>query len=111
MSQNNLHSNSDQIKLENVVMNENFSKLEAPIQNQILSNVSENDKYRNGIFSKIFGNDKSIISVYVNAIVIILLIIVGSISHFHFKDTTLWENVAPIITLSLGYMFGKNNAN
>lgn len=94
--------------LANIVTNESFSKLDTEVQVKVIENVRENERIANGLLSSIFGTNKDLVPIYVTFCIIIMLIIGCFISHFCFQYTELWDVILPIITLTIGYYFGKH---
>ncbi len=92
----------------------NFNNLTEEQQKMILSSygVSNGEK---GVFDKMFGNNSDRIPTYITFILCMTLIVIATvfslISYFTGKsiDLGLWGTIIPVITLALGYMFGKNN--
>lgn len=75
--------------------------------------VSNNNK--TGLLGKILGNYTENISLYIAFIVLILLILIGLIYIFiplgYKQDSNIefWQLIGPIITGTLGYIFGSNH--
>lgn len=81
------------------VISENFGELSKDNQKLVITQLG--DEQSKGVLDKIFGNKK--VEVYVSWIMCIFLLFIGLF------NTGLWDKIFPIITLTLGYIFGKNN--
>ena len=55
-----------------------------------------------GMLGKIFGTNKTNISIYIAFILCIILITVG----FFIKDKDIWDKIFTIVAAVLGYIFG-----
>ena len=78
------------------------------------AHVQEQEKIRIGLIGRLFGTGENA-SKNITAIICILLIVGGAVVSLYayaWKDDkelvkSVWGTIAPIITLSLGYLFGK----
>jgi hypothetical protein len=109
MSGNNSLNNSDMLIALNTP---NFNSLSNKHKGIILNTYSGSKK---GVLDKMFGDNTERIPIYITFILCMALIIIATIfsvmSYFTGKsiDIGLWGSIIPVITLALGYMFGKNN--
>lgn len=91
------------------IITSNFSKLSEEQKSTLLNQMSE--EKRKGILDKFFG-DKCV-QTYIAFLLCLLLLIIGVlINIIEYKQSKaitfeIWNTFCPIITLSLGYMFGK----
>lgn len=102
--------NTDEIL---TIINEpSFSGLPKEHKKIILSSIGSNHK--KGALDKMFGDNSERIPTYITFIMCMALIIIATIfsliSYFTGQsvDLGLWSSIIPVITLALGYMFGKN---
>lgn len=94
--------------LVNIVTDESFSRLDTEVQVKVIENVKENEKIANGLLSNVFGTDKDLVPIYTTFFINTMLIIGCFISHFFFQYTELWDVILPIVSLTIGYYFGKH---
>ena len=96
-------------RMEDIIYS-NFNELNKESQKLLVTSYTD-DKSR-GWFDKIFGTKK--VTTYISLVICLCLFLVGIIimlveSFVGIKlDYTIWEKIFPIITLALGYIFGKN---
>ena len=104
-------------------MNNNQNSLNLDIGNEemAISKIMEKDyqKQKNesigGKLSKLLGSNTNNISLYISFTLCFLLIIVGIIYFWIPKNEReknileFWNLIIPIITATLGYIFGRNN--
>lgn len=106
---NNLQLTDGQ-SLSNVVAS-NFSKLSEEQKNNVL--LQYNEEQRRGKLDKFFG-DKCV-QTYIAFIICLILLVIGLLNNIieYLINKTIsyeiWNIFGPIITLSLGYMFGKKS--
>lgn len=80
------------------------------------NNDAEREKRKAGKLGEFFGSDTKNASIHVALVICVVLIILCVIDLIHsfFRDGTLtsevWELIFPVITLSLGYIFGKGES-
>ena len=88
----------------------NFNELNK--ENQKLLIKSYTDDKSKGWFDKIFEKKK--VTTYISLVICICLLLVGIIITCvelyvgNKLNYTIWEKIFPVITLALGYIFGKN---
>lgn len=66
-----------------------------------------------GILGKFFGTSDNV-STYIAGVVVIAVVITGLIASFFPGGTTAvetWKIITPIVTMILGFLFGKQNSN
>lgn len=108
MATNNTSINKEN-KMEEVICS-NFDKLNTESKKILVTSYTE-DKNK-GWFDKIFGAKK--VTIYISFVICVCLLLVGIIIMLIESFTgikinyTIWEKIFPIITLALGYIFGKN---
>lgn len=97
-----------------VILNDNFAQLPDEIQQKVIDQVSKRD---GGFMGKFFGNKKENASMNIAVTICILLLLLCGIdiihsicanTEFHME---LISTVIPVISLSLGFIFGKGNGN
>lgn len=100
---------------------DNFIKLDPELQNKIVESIKENsekeNKRKNGKVAEIFGSNTQNISLYITALICIILLLIGLIYLFispdkkNSENIEFWNLIIPVISLSLGYIFGKSKNN
>lgn len=89
---------------------DSFSKLDINMQSKIIDIASS--KSTEGILDKFFGTDRKRNATYVSMIIILVLILYGSVVSFNLPSdysNEIWKMIIPIITLSIGYVFGNDD--
>ena len=105
--------NTDQISYNGVISSEGFSKLSEENQRIFLEGLANSMGKEGGFFGKFFGTKKENASMNIAFVICLLLIILCAIDIIHavLNDasayTELTKNVLPVISLSLGFIFGK----
>lgn len=91
----------------------NFDSLSKANKRMLLNSYSNmNGK---GTLDKMFGSNTERVPIYIAFILCMSLIIIATIfslvSHItgRIVDLGLWSSIIPVVTLALGYVFGKNN--
>lgn len=101
--------------LSQVVGQESFSKLNPSIQAQVVQEASKQKDKDGGWMGKFLGNHPTNVSMHIGFLIPVLLIILIMIDTIHSYrigqaiSLELVKTVLPVITLSLGYIFGKNS--
>ena len=98
-----------------IISSEKFLSLESDIQNKIIDTVHNDKEKDGGVMGKFLGTKTANVSMHIGLIICILLIILVAmdIIHAYFTDKTinmdLINLLVPVITLSIGYIFGKGS--
>lgn len=100
-----------------IAITEEFNGLKPEIQSKIIEELSSNgaSKEDGGIMGKLFGNKKENASMHIAfTLCCILLLLCGidivrALMAGETAYTELVKNIVPIITLALGYIFGKGD--
>lgn len=113
--------NKNKLKVDNSVLSEilvdgQFSKLDKDLQHKIIDIVSVkyNSSEKDGKISDLLGNKSNNISLYVAGLICGGIIIIGFVyillPNDYKKDSNIefWNLIVPIITSTLGYIFGKS---
>ncbi|HHV10418.1 MAG TPA: hypothetical protein GXX75_09105 [Clostridiales bacterium] len=109
MSENSSLTSNDLLVILNTP---NFSNLPKEHKKIILNSYGDNKK---GVLDKMFGDNTERIPIYITFILCMSLILIATIFSLvgyitgKSVDLGLWSSIIPVITLALGYMFGKNN--
>lgn len=117
MAENKLNTNSVSADDINGIPEKSFNKLNDELKTIVL-NGNNNSRIQDkeaGIFGKFLGSNTKNASIHVALIlcIILLTICIFDMSHSFFTGKSItsdiWNLVFPIITLSLGYIFGKGD--
>ena len=98
-----------------IIGTENFLNLDSDIQNKIIDTVHTDKEKDGGVMGKFLGSNASNVSMHIGFILCILLIILIAIDFFHSYyvgesiNMDLVKTIIPVITLSIGYIFGKGS--
>ena len=98
-----------------LVSDKTFGKLNPNIQEQIINTVSDNKKKEAGLIGKLLGVNPINVALNIAFIIcfVILLFMAAILISTLFRQETdsinLLELIMPIITLSLGYIFGNGH--
>ena len=101
--------------LEALVNSEKFSILSSEVQKNLIENVTISKQIESGFMGKFLGTKTSNIAIFsallLCCILIIFSIIVTLLSCMLNSplDLELIKIIIPVITMSLGYMFGKSD--
>ncbi|MBP1544689.1 MAG: hypothetical protein J6A16_11395, partial [Oscillospiraceae bacterium] len=86
-------------------------------QNNIIKSVGDNKGKDGGIMGRFLGNKPSNVSMHIALILclsLIILIVIDMV-HSYFVNENLNMDlinlIVPVVTLSLGYIFGKGNSD
>ena len=99
--------------LDNLSTPETFSKLNADIQTKIINTTEKNIKNEAGLIGKLLGTNTqnaamNIVFIFCGIFILILAYeIVASYIVGKKIDLDLYSTITPIISLAIGYLFGK----
>ena len=106
-------SSNNSINKETNLDNFIYSNLnELSKDNQRLLLTSYTEEKSKGWFDRAFGTKK--VAIYISFIICIVLLLIGGAMTIiellknNMINYEIWDKVLPIITLTLGYIFGKN---
>ncbi len=98
-----------------IMESENFVNLDQNLQNKIIDTVYSDKEKDGGVMGKFLGNKPANASMNICLILCVLLIVilvVDIIHSYHVGESInmdLVNTVVPVITLSMGYIFGKGS--
>lgn len=101
----------------NAITAENFGTLPKDVQKSILDSLEKANQRDGGVLGKFFGNKKEIASMNIAAVICILLILICGLDVVHsiLADKELHmdliSTIIPVVSLSLGFIFGKGGKN
>lgn len=100
-----------------ILSSDNFLNLNVDIQNKIIDTMHTDKEKDGGIMGKFLGTKSSNLSMHIALIICIMLLIIVIIDMIHAYivgnniNLDLINLIIPVITLSLGYIFGKGAPN
>ena len=88
-----------------------FSSLNKKDQSEVINQLSSSYQEDKGFFGKVFGNRQDSVIIYITLVLCVLLLLIGTIVLFCFKDfcSEYWKGIFPILSGALGYMYGKTS--
>ena len=98
-----------------IMQSENFLNLDQNLQNKIIDTVYSDKEKDGGVMGKFLGNKPANASMNICLILCVLLIIILLVDIIHSYcvsediNMELVNTVVPVITLSMGYIFGKGS--
>ena len=98
-----------------IIESENFLNLDQNLQNKVIDTVYSDREKDGGVMGKFLGNKPANASMNIGLILCVLLIIVLLVDIIHSYcvgesiNMELVNTVVPVITLSMGYIFGKGS--
>lgn len=96
-----------------IISSDTFLNLDSNIQNKIIDTVHNDKEKDGGVMGRFLGTKSTNASMHIGLILSILLVILIGIDFFHsysVKESInmdLVNSIVPVITLSIGYIFGK----
>ena len=114
MDENN-NLNTSSAPLESIINSENFSRLTEKNQKVVLTEIINANKKDGGFLGKFFGTNKENASLHIAFVICAILLLFCAIDILHAIKTNqpayteLVKYILPIITLALGYIFGKGD--
>lgn len=108
-----VNEKNESIDVASVVDKDDFIKLDPAVQNKIIDGKWQENKHKMGILGELFGTNSIQIAMY-GALVIALVMLLITLLEFicyrysgYSMNMDLIEKMFSIITLILGYLFGK----
>lgn len=98
-----------------LVSTESFLNLDPSLQTKIIESVSTEKTKQGGMMGKFLGTNSTNLSMHIALILCGLLILLLGIDFIHSYGTQkeinmeLVSTIIPVVTLSLGYIFGKGS--
>ena len=98
-----------------IIGSETFLSLDSDMQNKIIDTVHNDKEKDGGVMGKLLGTKASNASMHIGFILCVLLIILLGIDFVHSYfvgesiNMDLVNTIVPVITLSIGYIFGKGS--
>ena len=115
----NLDIGNEEMAISKIMEKEVFNELNDELKGKVIDIYKHYQKQKNesigGKLSKLLGSNTNNISLYISFTLCVLLIIVGIIYFWIPKNEReknileFWNLIIPIITATLGYIFGRNN--
>ena len=115
----NLDIGNEEMAISKIMEKEVFNELNDELKGKVIDIYKHYQKQKNesigGKLSKLLGSNTNNISLYISFTLCFLLIIVGIIYFWIPKNEReknileFWNLIIPIITATLGYIFGRNN--
>lgn len=96
-----------------LVGSENFLSLDSELQHKIIASVTEEKAKKGGLIGKFLGTEPTNVSMHIALILCGLLVVLLGVDFAHAYATEqvinmdLVGTIIPVVTLSLGYIFGK----
>ena len=103
------HNINDHDSITTILSSKNFLNLDVNIQNKIIDTMHTDKEKDGGFMGKFLGTKSSNLSMHIALIVIIDMIHSYIIGNNINMD--LISLIIPVVTLSLGYIFGKGSPN
>lgn len=103
----------NEMAIVSIANSENFTKLSDDNQVKIIEGINENKAKEGGFMGKLFGTKPENVSMYIAFILCMILLLycgidlIGSFFTGRTVNSELWNTVIPVITLALGFIFGK----
>lgn len=104
---------SDEVAIATVAVDDNFNKLTETSQTLIINGINENKARDGGFMGKLFGTKPENVSMHIAFTLCIILLLycgidlIGSIIVGRQINSELWNTIIPVVTLALGFIFGK----
>lgn len=102
-----------EMAIASVALDENFNKLSETSQNMIINGINENKAKEGGFMGRLFGTKPDNVSMHIAFTLCIILLLycgidlIGSLFAGREINSELWNTVIPVVTLALGFIFGK----
>lgn len=99
-----------------LVGSDNFVNLDSNLQGKIIDSMNEEKAQRGGFMGTFLGTDPTNVSMHIALILCGLLVLLLAIDFIHAYCTgqeinmELVSQFIPVVTLSLGYIFGKGSS-
>ena len=98
-----------------IISSDTFVSLDPNLQNKIIDTVHNDREKDGGVVGKFLGNKSANASINISFIlcVLLVLILIMDFIHSYFINESinmeLVNKIIPVITLSIGYIFGKGS--
>ncbi|MBQ2961096.1 MAG: hypothetical protein IJE09_07735 [Oscillospiraceae bacterium] len=98
-----------------IIGSETFLSLDTDIQNKIIDTVHNDKEKDGGVMGKFLGTKPANASMHIGFILCVLLVLLMGIDFVHSYivnesiNMDLVNTIVPVITLSIGYIFGKGS--
>ena len=106
---------NDHDSISTILSSDNFLNLDTNIQNRIIDTVDTDKEKDGGTMGKFLGTNSSNAAMHIALIIcgLLLLIIIIDMFHSYYINSNinmeLINLIIPVVTLSLGYIFGKGS--
>ena len=111
------HNINDHDSITTILSSKNFLNLDVNIQNKIIDTMHTAKEKEGGFMGKFLGTKSSNLSMHIALIICCLLILIVIVDMIHSYiignniNMDLISLIIPVVTLSLGYIFGKGSPN
>lgn len=101
--------------LTTLVSSENFLSLDSDLQNKIINTIADEKVKKGGFMGRFLGTEPTNVSMHIALLLCGILIVLLAIDFFHAYRTEqqinmdLVNTIIPVVTLSLGYIFGRGS--
>lgn len=108
-----VNENNISIDVASVIDREDFIKLDTAVQNKIIDGKREENKHKLGMVGEWFGTNPMQIAMYgalIIALIMLLIVLLDFICYRYsgyVMNMELVDKIFSIITLILGYLFGR----
>lgn len=109
------HNLSGTDTITSIIESDTFVNLNPNLQNKIIDTVHNDKEKDGGVMGKFLGTRPANASMHIGFIICVFLILILIIDFFHSyainKDINmdLVNQIIPVLTLSMGYIFGKGS--
>lgn len=103
-----------EMAIASVAIDDNFNKLSESSQVLIINGINENKAKEGGFMGRLFGTRPENVSMHIAFTLCMILLVycgidlLGSVFMGRSINFELWNIVIPVITLALGFIFGKS---
>ncbi len=117
MPKNSLNDKLEQDGISKLVASDSFAKLNENVQIELINSMQNTKKQEGGFWGRLFGTKPINVAMNIAFTICALLFLVVGIDFIRIcirKESfnmELFKTVIPVITLSLGYIFGKGFDN
>lgn len=98
-----------------LVGSDNFLNLDSDLQNKIIETIADGKAQQGGIMGRFLGTEPTNVSMHIALILCGVLVVLLGIDFIHAYKTEqqinmdLVSTIIPVVTLSLGYIFGRGS--
>ena len=117
MAKNGITLNVPEDSITSLISSESFLNLDTQTQNKLIDAVHNNKEKDGGIMGKFLGTKPANVAMNIALIICVLLILIVIIDFIYSCsrggeiNLDLVNTIVPVISLSLGYIFGKGSSN